>query len=202
MKMPPLSKPTEMNSRYKVLNVLFAGISVSVAALCAAGCADDSPFGEKPGELPDRPVFGVSMSSSWQTGQDATRSGVTVSPLEGDSTGQTLYLVTEVAAVNDSVIGPATRGSKVENEEDFTKAYASFGLTGICHQGNGDSDVSDLAPNLLHNGKITKKAPSGRAKSLCIGPGRAGCVSLPMRHMPRPTTGCRFPLPRRRGRRS
>ena len=146
-----------MNSRYKVLNVLFAGISVSVAALCAAGCADDSPFGEKPGELPDRPVFGVSMSSSWQTGQDATRSGGTVSPLEGDSTGQTLYLVTEVAAVNDSVIGPATRGSKVENEEDFTKAYASFGLTGICHQRNGDSDVSDLAPNLLHNGKITKK---------------------------------------------
>ena len=91
-----------------------------------------------------------------------------MSPLEGDSTGQTLYLVTEVAAVNDSVIG-ATRGSKVENEEDFTKAYASFGLTGICHQGNGDSDVSDLAPNLLHNGKITKKKTFWEAKSLCIG---------------------------------
>lgn len=137
--------------------MFFAGVSVSVAALCAVGCADDSPFGEKPGELPDRPVFGVSMSSSWQTGQDATRSGVTVSPLEGDSTGQTLYLVTEVAAVNDSVIGPATRGSKVENDEDFTKAYSSFGLTGICHQGNEDSAVSDLSPNLLHNGQITKK---------------------------------------------
>ncbi len=137
--------------------MLFAGVSVSVAALCAVGCADDSPFGEKPGELPDRPVFGVSMSSSWQTGQDATRSGVTVSPLEGDSTGQALYLVTEVADINDTVAAPPTRGSKLENVEAFVNTYTSFGLSGICYSGEASDDVSGQPVNLVKNVRITKK---------------------------------------------
>ncbi|MDE6771517.1 MAG: fimbrillin family protein, partial [Muribaculaceae bacterium] len=137
--------------------MLFAGVSVSLAALCTVGCADDNPFGEKFGELPDRPVFGVSMSSSWQTGQDATRSGVTVSPLEGDSAGQALYLVTEVADINDSVAAPPTRGSKLENVEAFVKTYTSFGLSGICYSGEASDDVSGQPVNLVNNVRITKK---------------------------------------------
>ncbi|MDE5675862.1 MAG: fimbrillin family protein [Muribaculaceae bacterium] len=163
-----------MKRPYKGLHFIPVIIAAASVMTMTPGCNDDALY-DMSGGISDHPVFGVNVASSWHKGDYITRSAETeieITRLEGDTTDQPLYLVAETNIINDSTVtSPLTRGTKIETAEKFKDTYKSFGLSGICHTGNEDYDLSEMPVNFVHNSEVSEKGSLWEAADKLEWPG-------------------------------
>ncbi|MDE6170133.1 MAG: fimbrillin family protein, partial [Duncaniella sp.] len=154
----------QLHNSHFLRNLVYA-TSVVLLAM-TAGCADDPLLSDR-GGASKSPVFDVAIMSSWTDGMKVDRSSdgtrLSIDSIDNQSAGEQLYLITEQAALNDSVSCHATamsRGSKIESLDKFPE---SFGLSAICYVGS--SPTADYTTEFAHNIEIVKSGTLWEPKS-------------------------------------
>ncbi len=154
----------QLHNSHFLRNLVYATTVVLLAM--TVGCADDPLLSDR-GGASKSPLFDVAIMSSWTDGMKVDRSSdgtrLSIDSIDNQSAGEQLYLITEQAALDDSVSCHATamsRGSKIESLDKFPE---SFGLSAICYVGS--SPTADYTTEFAHNIEIVKSGTLWEPKS-------------------------------------